>query len=105
MKLYLLEDIESNKTVKVLREDEILDFCKENDMVKDSLMRTLENYPNKLRRRKAYNGYRLVELANSSSMAVYSSVEDTEDVEVKPSRNSVDYKNIGKKEKLCYTEI
>lgn len=98
MKLYLLEDIESNKTVKVLREDEILDFCKENNMVKDSLMRTLENYPNKMRRRRAYNGYKLVELANSSSMALYSSVEDIEEEDIKPKIKDNDYKNIGKKE-------
>lgn len=98
MKLYLLEDIENNKTIKVLREDEILDFCKENNMIKDSLMRTLENYPNKMRRRKAYNGYKLVELANSNNMALYSSVEDIEEEEIKPKIKDSDYKNIGKKE-------
>lgn len=50
------------ESICILNEEEILNFCKQRKIVKDNLVRTLDDYPNVARRSKQYLGYKLYKI-------------------------------------------
>ena len=59
-KLYFNDKFIENMNYKKLR-----NYCKENGLILDNILRTLPDYKNEKRRNRQYKGYKIIKVSNN----------------------------------------
>ena len=55
----------NNKFIENMNYKRLKNYCKENGLIMDNMLRTLPDYPNERRRNKQYKGYKIVKINNN----------------------------------------